>query len=57
MNSGLHDRGTLYPSGDSQPQSVNAPDARDGLKRALLGSFRSPVSLPDEFTRLLAKLR
>jgi len=39
------------------PQMVSAPPPHEGVRRALLGSFGSIPAMPEEFTRLLDKLR
>jgi len=44
---------------DSQrgPQLVAVPAPHEGVRRALLGSFGSIPAMPDEFLKLLDKLR
>jgi hypothetical protein len=39
------------------PQIVAAPAPHEGVKRALLGSFGSIPAMPEEFARLLERLR
>ncbi len=39
------------------PQAVSAPVPHEGVRRALLGSFGSIPAMPEEFVRLLDKLR
>jgi hypothetical protein len=38
-------------------QAVAMPTAHEGVRRALLGSFGSIPAMPDDFVRLLDKLR
>jgi hypothetical protein len=47
------------PKWDQQrgPQVVAMPPPHEGVRRALLGSFGMVPAMPEEFTRLLAKLR
>ena len=39
------------------PQAVAMPAPHEGVRRALLGSFGSIPAMPEEFVRLLDKLR
>jgi hypothetical protein len=39
------------------PQAVAMPAPHEGVRRALLGSFGSIPAMPDEFVRLIEKLR
>ncbi|HMI19847.1 MAG TPA: hypothetical protein VK533_09900 [Sphingomonas sp.] len=39
------------------PQAVAMPAPHEGVRRALLGSFGSIPAMPDDFVRLLDKLR
>ena len=39
------------------PESVAVPAPHEGVRRALLGSFGSIPAMPEEFVRLLDKLR
>jgi hypothetical protein len=39
------------------PQTVQPPIAHEGVRRALLGSFGSIPAMPDEFVKLLDRLR
>ena len=39
------------------PESVAMPAPHEGVRRALLGSFGSIPAMPEEFVRLLDKLR
>jgi len=39
------------------PQMISAPAPHEGVRRALLGSFGSIPAMPEEFIRLLDKLR
>jgi len=47
------------PRWDTQrgPQSVSTPTPHEGVRRALLGSFGSIPAMPDEFIKLLDRLR
>lgn len=42
---------------ERKPQVVSAPAPHEGVRRALLGSFGSIPAMPEEFTKLLDKLR
>ena len=39
------------------PQAVHSPAPNEGVRRALLGSFGSIPAMPDEFIKLLDRLR
>ena len=39
------------------PQTVQTPPPNEGVKRALLGSFGSIPAMPEEFVKLLDRLR
>ena len=39
------------------PQAVAMPAQHEGVRRALLGSFGQIPAMPEEFARLLDKLR
>jgi hypothetical protein len=39
------------------PQVVTSPLPHEGVRRALLGSFGSIPAMPEEFARLLERLR
>jgi hypothetical protein len=39
------------------PQVVAMPQPHEGVRRALLGSFGSIPAMPEEFVRLLDRLR
>ena len=39
------------------PEVVHVPRANDGLSRALLQSFGAIPAMPEEFVRLLSRLR
>ena len=40
-----------------QPQFVAMPVPHDGLRRALMGSFGSIPAMPEEFLKLIDKIR
>jgi len=39
------------------PQTVSTPTPHEGVRRALLGSFGSIPAMPEEFVKLLDRLR
>ena len=51
------ERASLSWDLDRKPQVVTPPAPNEGVRRALLGSFGSIPAMPEEFTRLLDKLR
>jgi len=50
-------RAALRWDPERNPQSIPTPTSHDGVRRALLGSFGSIPAMPDEFVRLLDRLR
>lgn len=42
---------------ERRPQEVPRPTLQDGVRNALRGSFTAVPALPDEFVRLLDRLR
>ena len=51
------ERASLRWDPDRGPQAVTPPAPHEGVRRALLGSFGSIPAMPEEFNRLLDKLR
>jgi len=57
MGSVGQERASLKNAPQRGPQMVALPTPHEGVRRALLGSFGSIPAMPEEFTRLLDKLR
>jgi hypothetical protein len=57
MSSVSQERSSLKWDPQRGPQAVSPPAPHEGVRRALLGSFGSIPAMPEEFTRLLDKLR
>jgi len=51
------ERASLRWDMQRRPESVAMPAPNEGVRRALLGSFGSIPSMPEEFLKLLDKLR
>lgn len=51
------ERASLRWDAQRGPQPVATPAPHEGVRRALLGSFGSIPAMPEEFVRLLDKLR
>jgi hypothetical protein len=52
-----HARNLPRQAEERRPQVVQEPIAHEGFRRALIGSFDPAPALPDDFTRLLDRLR
>ena len=51
------ERGSNRWNAQRGPETVTMPAPHEGVRRALLGSFGSIPAMPEEFVRLLDKLR
>lgn len=57
MSSTSQERKSMRWEQQHGPQAVAMPAPHEGVRRALLGSFGSIPAMPDDFVRLLDKLR
>jgi len=57
MSSVSQDRATFKLDPQLGPHAVAMPVPHEGVRRALLGSFGSIPAMPEEFLKLLDKLR
>jgi len=57
MSSLTQDRASFKLDPHRGPHKVAMPAPHEGVRRALLGSFGSIPAMPDEFLKLLDKLR
>jgi len=57
MSSVSQDRGSFKLDPPRGPHVVAMPAPHEGVRRALLGSFGSIPAMPEEFLKLLDKLR
>jgi hypothetical protein len=57
MGSVSPERSSLKWNSQRGPQLVAMPAPHEGVRRALLGSFGSIPAMPEEFVKLLDRLR
>jgi len=57
MSSVTQDRASFKMDPPRGPHAVAMPAPHEGVRRALLGSFGSIPAMPEEFLKLLDKLR